>query len=253
MKPSRSRVEYYFTVTPALPLYILARQPGIESISYLDADLRFYASPELVLDRMGDGSVAIIPHGFPESLSHLAMYGIYNVGMVAFRNDDRGVAVLERWRSQCLEWCYDRVENGRFADQAYLDDWPETLPGVVVVDEPGIGLGPWNAMRYSIDVSGPAILVNDRPLVFYHFHAFRAVASHVYYDGLLEYGGMPRSVRQRLYGDYIRELAVASRDASAGLPVAHAVRGVTSLRPRQFIGLLRRGRILLEVGGRVFG
>lgn len=37
----RSIVEYYWTCTPSLPLYILRRQPDINAISYLDADLFF--------------------------------------------------------------------------------------------------------------------------------------------------------------------------------------------------------------------
>src|SRR5881296_3319245 len=37
-KPGRSRIEYYFTCTPALPLFVLDRHPEVMSITYLDAD-----------------------------------------------------------------------------------------------------------------------------------------------------------------------------------------------------------------------
>src|SRR5438128_7280681 len=36
-KASRSRVEYYFTLSPCWPRWLLATQPAIERITYLDA------------------------------------------------------------------------------------------------------------------------------------------------------------------------------------------------------------------------
>ena len=71
------------------------------------------------------------------NLSHLEQFGRFNVGMVSFRNDVAGLACLSRWREKCIEWCYDRVEDGKFADQGYLDDWPTEHEGVVVLDMQG--------------------------------------------------------------------------------------------------------------------
>jgi hypothetical protein len=253
VKADRSRVEYYFTLTPSLPLYLLEREPGIDAISYLDADLRFYSSPEPVLAELSRGSVLIIPHGFPESLRHLEPYGKYNVGMVSFRNDADGVACLERWRGQCLEWCYDRLEGGRYADQAYLDAWPDTQAGVVVVDRAGVGLGPWNFMRYRIDTTGPVITVDGEPLVFYHFHRFKSVGPRVFDDGLREYGRMPRAARALLYGGYVRDLR-AARDllGRADQPVARSGR-TPAMTWRNLARLAGSRRLLYDLGGRVLG
>src|SRR5215475_12977085 len=35
-KETRSRVEYFFTCTPSLPLFVLRRNPGLETVTYLD-------------------------------------------------------------------------------------------------------------------------------------------------------------------------------------------------------------------------
>lgn len=253
-KPTRSVVEYYFTLTPALPLYVLSLRPDIDAITYLDADLRFWASPDLVLDELASASVLIIPHGFPRFLQHLESHGKYNVGMVAFRNDENGRACLERWHRQCLEWCYDRVEDGRFADQAYLDDWPGTLAGVAVIDRPGVGLGPWNFMRYEIDVAASRPMVDGQPLVFYHFHGFRSLAWHLYDDGLAPYGRMPAPARIRIYGSYIRDLRRARRRIRGLAQVAHrGVRPGGHASVREFLRLARHRRLLYELGGHVLG
>jgi len=150
-KRNRSRVEYYFTCTPSWLLYLVNHYPQIERITYLDADLLFYAPPSTIFEELGDRSILIVGHRFPERLRHLeSQFGIYNVGLLAFRNDPPGKGCLQWWRDRCLEWCSDRPESGRFADQKYLDDWPIRFEGVVVVQNKGAGLAPWNHMNYMV-------------------------------------------------------------------------------------------------------
>jgi hypothetical protein len=253
-KGTRSRVEYYFTLTPALTRYLLDSHPEVDVISYLDADLRFYAHPQPIFDAMNAGSVLIIPHDFPECLVHLEHYGRYNVGLVAFRRDAAGLACLDRWRRRCIEWCFDRVEDGKFADQAYLDDWPQVHEGVVVMERPGVGMGPWNFSRYRIDVGVTPPTVDEEPLVFYHFHAFRSLGGPLFDDGLASYGVMDRAVRAYLYGGYVRELAAAGARLGRLQRVGDSSgRGVRWARVREFVRLARGRHLLVRVGDRVLG
>jgi hypothetical protein len=114
-KKNRTLIEYYFTCTPSLPLFILARYPEIDRITYLDADLFFFDSPMALYDEIGAHSIAIIEHRFRPYLRNAGKYGIYNVGWLSFKRDEHALAWLQWWREQCVEWCYDRVEHGRFA------------------------------------------------------------------------------------------------------------------------------------------
>jgi hypothetical protein len=214
-KSTRSTIEYYFTATPCLPLFVLNQVPDAGAVTYLDADLLFYSTPQPIFDELAEASVLIVPHRFPARLRSREVYGVYNVGLLTFRNDPAGRAVLSQWRTQCLEWCYDRVEDGRFADQRYLDEWPDQ-PRVVVSRHVGVGLAPWNFMQYRIDVSANPPTVDGKPLVFYHFQGFKAVGPGLFDLGLEDYAPMDRRVRGRLYGGYVREL----RDAAAILRAA---------------------------------
>jgi len=204
VKNSRTTTEYYFTCSPSLPLHVMRRHREVEMVTYLDADLFFYASPQPLFDELGTGSVLIVPHRFPEHLRHLEAYGVYNVGLLSFRNDKRAHAVLDRWHDQCVEWCYSRIEHGRFADQRYLDDWP-SRPGVVILQHPGAGLGPWNFVRHRIDIETDPPTVDGRELIFYHFAGMKPILPGVWDTGLL-HGSMKRAVKDRLYRRYIREL-----------------------------------------------
>src|SRR2546421_9362218 len=41
-RATRSTIEYYFTTSPSLPLYLLDQNPELESVTYVDADLFFF-------------------------------------------------------------------------------------------------------------------------------------------------------------------------------------------------------------------
>lgn len=246
-KKNRSTVEYYFTLSPALPYYLLEQVPGIDSVTYLDSDLLFYSSPQPVFDELALGSVVIVAHRFPPQLRDLSTFGSYNVAMLAFRNDRQGRAVLDRWREQCLDWCYDRVEDGKFADQRYLDSWPG-LPGVRVLGHLGVDLAPWNFMQYDIDLKADPPTVDGQPLVFYHFQGFKAVGPGLWDVGLDAYGHMSAQLRSWLYGGYLRELRAAQRLIRSRAP--STLRASSIRRPRygrrQVVRRLLRGQIIVS-------
>ena len=63
-KINRSDVEYFFTLSPVLPRYLLRRFSDIDVITYLDADLFFFASPDPIYDEFSQASVLVIEHRF---------------------------------------------------------------------------------------------------------------------------------------------------------------------------------------------
>src|SRR6185369_9309965 len=106
-KANRSKVEYYFTCTPSLPLYVLNKNPEYDLVTYIDSDLYFYSSPEPLFEEMGDDSISVIEHRYAPHLLGRERYGIYNVAWMSFRRTPDGLACLNWWRERCLEWCYD--------------------------------------------------------------------------------------------------------------------------------------------------
>jgi len=221
-KAERSAVEYFWTCTPSLPLYILSHYPKIDLITYLDADLCFYSDPMPVYSEMGDGSILIVEHRYAPEHAHLAATsGIYNVELLAFRRDDRGLTCLRWWRARCLEWCYKRIEDGKFGDQKYLDDWPQRFAGVVALKNVGAGLAPWNAAQYNVRWQDGRINVDGAPLIFYHFHGLKKIARNAIRPAGHAYR-LSSSLIEHLYFPYMDALREAERDAGVG---ASLVRG----------------------------
>jgi hypothetical protein len=209
-KADRNRFEYCCTATPALPLHLLETRPEVDEISYLDADLLFFSSPEPLFAEMGDASVLITPHRFPEYLRHYEANGIFNVQFMTFRRDEEGLAALRWWHDRCLEWCYLRLEDGKFADQKYLDDWPERFKGVHVLQHSGGGLAPWNVDGVALRDDGGSVTVDGKPLVFFHFHRVRMRTDGGYDWRAPGYLGLTRAF-ELVYRPYLGALDEAKR------------------------------------------
>ncbi len=179
-RSDRLLMEYYWTMTPTIILRLLDRVPKGDVLTYLDADLFFYSSPEPIFSEFAENSILIHKHRFTPSLQWMDKHGIFNVGLLCFRNDGLARIALKWWRDRCNEWCYARIEDGKFGDQLYLNDWPQRFDGVHVLEHIGAGVGPWNHEQYyySIDANKRPH-VDSLPLVFYHFHALSVVAPEI--------------------------------------------------------------------------
>jgi hypothetical protein len=174
LKKQRSIAEYCWTLSPCLPWFVLENNPQVDQITYVDADLCFYSSVEPIFDEIGDRSIAIIEHRFTKRLQHLEVNGRFCVEWVSIRRDEEGMACLSRWRDQCIEWCFYRLEDTRMGDQKYLDEWPQRYQSLVILQHVGAGLAPWNYSKYSFE-TGPNghLQVDGQPVIFYHFHQFQ--------------------------------------------------------------------------------
>lgn len=207
VRSTRSLVEFYFTATPVFVRHCLAREPQAPSLTYLDADLFFFGPASVVFAEQGEASVGIVPHRFTARSRNSQRHGTYNVGWVYFRRDKNGLACLDWWRERCLEWCYDRVDNGRFADQGYLDEFPKRFAGVKSLEHPGVNAAPWNLEPETFALEGARPRVQGRPVMFYHFQGIREVSPGWFDPGLRSYHlPLTGEIRDGLYVPYLREL-----------------------------------------------
>ena len=168
IKSTRKRIEYYFTLSPFLPHYLFAKTTA-DRITYMDGDIYFYTSPRPVLDFLGDASVAITPHRFSFGYRNHVQYGLFNVAWITYRRCAEGLDCLNTYKAECTAWCYDRVEDGRFGDQKYLDAWPGRYPHLKIIEHKGFNLAIWNVHNYIIRIKNDIVTIDDDPLVFYHF------------------------------------------------------------------------------------
>ena len=181
LKPTRTKGEYCWTCTPSTIKYCIEKFK-LPFCTYIDADLYFYNDPAILLEEMGNNSVLITPHWYTSLYNQSATNGVYCVQFITFKNTPEGMEVLEWWRRACNNWCFARVENGKFGDQKYLDDWPEKFKGVYVLENKGGGVAPWNVQQYDL-INLDELIIKEKAskktftLVFYHYHNVRFLKS----------------------------------------------------------------------------
>lgn len=207
VKHFRSTIEFYFTSSPFLIKYSLRNKPDGHLAIYLDADLYFYGPPERVVNDVGESSVAIIEHNYPWFLRPLEKkYGYYNVGLVAFKKNGEGLKTLEWWASQCLAWCFDYPELGKYADQGYLKNFAEVSRDTIVLKNPGFNLAPWNTASSAMQFSGQSLQISGQELTFFHFHGLRKTGEFWVSAQVNYLSPLKRRVFLEIYGPYVRHL-----------------------------------------------
>lgn len=211
-RPSRSVIEYYFTLTPAWIRFVLNGEAGLEWVTYLDSDLFFFASPDPIYDELKAAAFGIIPHRFARGLEDQRRFGLYNVGWVSVRKRDDGISALDWWRARCIEWCYDRVEGDRFADQRYLDRLPESFAGVHVIEHLGANLAPWNFADVLVECRNEAVEIEGRyQLLFFHFYGVKRSGDYYFNSHRLYRAPFSRLMKHEIYQPYTTALAEAER------------------------------------------
>ena len=204
----RSKAEQIFTAGPS---YLLEQANSVAEqgwLVYCDADLFFFQGLEDYLSSFDEANVVLAAHRhFFWNSRRLAKYGRYNVGLVAFRNNEDGLRALRFWADSCLEWCYDRPEDGKYADQKYLERFSSVSSGVYVDNSLGANLAPWNSFlkRISSSKSGE-IFVRRGKLIYFHAQGLkqrngRWILGHLNY---LSFAG-PR-LKKLIYRPYLDKL-----------------------------------------------
>jgi hypothetical protein len=178
IKSQRNRGEYCWTTTPVIIEYCINTYQ-LTHCTYLDADLFFFSNANQLVELMSDKSIMITDHRYTARYDQSKTSGKYCVQFMTFKNDEHGMIALRWWKERCLEWCYDRIENGKFGDQKYLDDWPVRFEGVYELQHEGGGVAPWNIQNYELINSDNQLRIkniessDEWTVVFYHFHALR--------------------------------------------------------------------------------
>lgn len=205
VKPGRTTGEYCWTLTPFAPRFVFESSDSVERVTYVDADTWFMGSPAPIFrefESSGKG-VLITDHAYAPEYDQTAKSGRYCVQFMPFRRDS-GEHVRKWWEERCVEWCYSRLEDGKFGDQKYLDDWAIRFSSAVhVLQDKELILAPWNATRFPY---GNALL--------YHFHGLRIVS-----NDLVDVGDypLPRVLMDHVYKPYLADL----RAATASLEGVH--------------------------------
>ena len=207
-KKNRTIVEYFYTCSPAICFYLLTKNDQIDIITYLDSDIYFFSSPAPIFDEISGFSIGIIEHRFHWFTRSNIKYGIYNVGWISFRNDSAGMECLGNWLNDCIEWCYQRLEGNKYADQKYLDNWPLKYGSkLCVIKNKSANVAIWNVANYKMTSNMDDVLVDGEKLIFYHFANLKQLSYNSFTSDLSRvFLRSTRLIVEMIYLPYIKSL-----------------------------------------------
>ncbi|WP_461207371.1 glycosyltransferase family protein [Clostridium sp. DL1XJH146] len=207
-KKDRTVSEYCWTLKAPMMEYLLDKHQ-LDRIVYCDSDIYFFSNTSKIFQEWADKSVFLCPQRDRNSIEK--KYGIYQAGLIGFKNDIEGRKALEWWKNKCIEWCYkiEDTENERWADQKYLDKFPELFTDVLITNNLGINAAPWNLIynnNFNIENLNNSIYIEKNKLVAFHF-ACLSIFNKDEFDlwnlGRLD---IPSIIKKDIYAVYIKDL-----------------------------------------------
>ena len=151
---------------------------GYDRVLYFDPDTQVFKPVDAVIEAFERGANSVItphatvPNENPEVPNEVMFLraGVYNLGFMAIARCDETVRLL-RWWARRLEYLcvFNRLHDGLFADQKWIDLWPAYCSAVAILRHPGYNAAFFNLDSRPIERAGDGYSVDGLPLVFFHF------------------------------------------------------------------------------------
>lgn len=207
VKSFRYTYEYCWTLKAPLILHIFKYYKDIDSLFYIDADTYLFSSPEKLFNRLKSFSVLLTMHNFNNDFRCLyTQKGWYNAGIVGFRRDTNALKCINWWRNKCIEWCYDKIEDGKFGDQKYLMEFRKRFGGVYKERMAGANAAIWNITEHSIREYEGKVQINEKNMIFYHFSGLIICSELEYGLWRWEYPELDENVKKLVYLPYAKDI-----------------------------------------------
>ena len=215
--------------TAVKPFFLryLHEEKGCSQLCYFDPDILVTADLGELYERVATSDAVLTPHilepiddqASPGETDFL-LSGSYNLGFLGLRFHDATLRFLSWWEDRLYRLCLNRVEEGLFVDQRWMDLAPSFLDEVSILHDPGYNVAYWNLVHRRVDRRDGAHWVGDARLRFFHFSGFHpeqleAISKHQDRFRLSE-----RPDLADLFDDYRRRLLGEGYRQMVDLPYA---------------------------------
>lgn len=152
-----------------------------DKVVYLDPDTVVFDDLSELESLLDEHDVVLTPHiTKPEAETKAIwdnevaclMHGIFNLGFLAVRKSDRGLAFVTWWRDRLRDFCMKDIPHGIFTDQSWVDLAPVLFDGIYILRKPNYNVATWNINRRQVTEQDGKYFVDGLPLQFYHFSGF---------------------------------------------------------------------------------
>ena len=210
--------EFRWALKPLLLNYLCQT---MDKVVYVDNDICFFQSPEVIFEKLSGNKILLTPHFYPKSPTIKGanwfeanfQVGIYNAGFIGVRKD--AIDFLTWWSEACLYEMRKSYFRGLFDDQKYLDIVPALFQPVYIHPHPSWNFAAWNTWFPGINLKQDKLFVGEEALVFIHFTNLSLTdfsdPSHIahgyylqYLDLLTTYDSNPQPLESKFSKRHVR-------------------------------------------------
>ena len=176
-------IELNTCIKPSYFKYLISKNDNLSTIIYFDPDIKIFNLLDSIEKELETNDILLTPHIlhpigvdqlFPSENLFLN-YGIYNLGFIALNaKNNNSIDLLNWWEDKTMKMGYNRVCEGLFVDQLWINLVPIFFDKVKVMKEYGFNVAPWNLHeRNEIKKINNQYYMKDKSkLVFFHFSAY---------------------------------------------------------------------------------
>ena len=219
-------VEFNTAIKPFFFQYFFKKYGEDVKVFYLDPDLYFYQSPEILIDALDHYSILLTPQlnslsKYPFEDEVIALrHGVFNLGFLGLRNCEESRRLIGWWADRLQTHCKIDKSRGLFVDQKWMDLVPVFFTDYHVLKNNGCNVAWWNLSERKLFQSGNKWYLNSdtTPLVFFHFSGFHPRSPYYTgraYNPKFSFADKPELLP--LFRDYEQKLLLNGYDALINL------------------------------------
>lgn len=189
-------IELNTCVKPFYFEYFTEKYPDLSYLMYFDPDTFVFGNLSNIEDELkNEKEIILTPHiltpipldGKMPNEQTFLNYGTYNLGFIGIKNPIKNLSFFKWWGDRTYQIGYDKVAEGLFVDQLWMNFTPLFFKNTVISRNMGLNMGPWNLHERKITLNKDSnFTVNNKDeLIFYHFSNYKFNKPEIlasYYD-----------------------------------------------------------------------
>jgi hypothetical protein len=242
-----SIVELVTATKPFYFDYLFRKYPEAEAVTYFDPDIRVFTPLTDMATKLKAFNLILTPQitspmndALLPTEKHVYNTGIFNLGFAAMRRGEEANKINAWWMERLRHWCLQDLPRGYFVDQLWMNLAPAFFDKVLIEKHPGWNTAHWNLHDRVIGEVDGRFLVNDQPLVFFHFSHYTPKNPDVIATFHTRFSFENRPDLRTLYRQYHDDLVANRYFQLIGVPCFYLRNERKKAMKRQVLGWLRQ-------------
>lgn len=169
-------IELLTSVKPFYIEWLFNNYKDADAVVYFDPDIKIFQPLTNLEESLKRCDIILTPHFttpindacLPTEL-HVMQTGVFNLGFIAVQRTVNSFNMLQWWQNRLKNSCLIDLSRGLFVDQLWANLIPAYFDKVLIEKNPGYNMSHWNLHERTLEKLNGEWLVNNQPLIFYHF------------------------------------------------------------------------------------